>query len=82
MKTRITDIFNIEYPIFQGGMAWVAEYNLAAAVSEVLMLTKHTTAKTASKTPATPIALEFLAIRSILFFILRPPSPIVVAIEK
>lgn len=34
MKTRITDIFNIEYPIFQGGMAWVAEYNLAAAVSE------------------------------------------------
>lgn len=34
MKTRITDIFNIEYPIFQGGMAWVAEHNLAAAVSE------------------------------------------------
>ena len=34
MKTRITDIVNIEYPIFQGGMAWVAEHNLAAAVSE------------------------------------------------
>ena len=24
----------IEYPIIQGGMAWVAEHNLAAAVSE------------------------------------------------
>lgn len=34
MKTRITDILGIEYPIIQGGMAWVAEHNLAAAVSE------------------------------------------------
>lgn len=33
MKTRITELLNIEYPIIQGGMAWVAEYNLAAAVS-------------------------------------------------
>ena len=33
MKTRITEILGIEYPIIQGGMAWVAEYNLAAAVS-------------------------------------------------
>ena len=33
MKTRITEILNIEYPIIQGGMAWVAEHNLAAAVS-------------------------------------------------
>lgn len=33
MKTRITDILNIEYPIIQGGMAWVAEHHLAAAVS-------------------------------------------------
>lgn len=34
MKTRITDLLGIEYPIIQGGMAWVAEYHLAAAVSE------------------------------------------------
>lgn len=34
MKTRITELLGIEYPIFQGGMAWVAEYHLAAAASE------------------------------------------------
>lgn len=34
MKTKITEILGIEYPIIQGGMAWVAEYHLAAAVSE------------------------------------------------
>ena len=34
MKTRITEILGIEYPVIQGGMAWVAEHNLAAAVSE------------------------------------------------
>lgn len=34
MQTRITDLLGIEYPIFQGGMAWVADYHLAAAVSE------------------------------------------------
>lgn len=34
MKTRITELFGIKYPIIQGGMAWVAEHNLAAAVSE------------------------------------------------
>lgn len=33
-KTRITDLLGIEYPVFQGGMAWVAEYHLVAAVSE------------------------------------------------
>lgn len=33
MKTRVTDLLGIEYPIIQGGMAWVAEYHLAAAVS-------------------------------------------------
>ena len=25
MKTRITEMLGIEYPIIQGGMAWVAE---------------------------------------------------------
>ena len=34
MKTRVTELLGIKYPIFQGGMAWVAEYHLAAAVSE------------------------------------------------
>ncbi len=34
MKTRITELLEIEYPVIQGGMAWVAEYHLAAAVSE------------------------------------------------
>lgn len=34
MKTKITELLEIEYPIIQGGMAWVAEYHLAAAVSQ------------------------------------------------
>lgn len=34
MKTAITKLLGIEYPIIQGGMAWVAEYHLAAGVSE------------------------------------------------
>ncbi|WP_394524138.1 enoyl-[acyl-carrier-protein] reductase FabK [Lacrimispora sp. JR3] len=34
MKTRITELLGIEYPVIQGGMAWVAEHHLAAAVSE------------------------------------------------
>ena len=34
METRITKLLNIEYPILQGGMAWVATHELAAAVSE------------------------------------------------
>lgn len=34
MKTRICDLLGIEYPIIQGGMAWVATHELAAAVSE------------------------------------------------
>ena len=34
MKTKITELLGITYPMIQGGMAWVAEYHLAAAVSE------------------------------------------------
>lgn len=34
METRVTKLLGIEHPIIQGGMAWVAEHNLAAAVSE------------------------------------------------
>lgn len=33
LKTNITELLKIEYPIFQGGMAWVSTYTLAAAVS-------------------------------------------------
>ena len=33
MQTDITKLLGIEYPIIQGGMAWVAEHHLAAAVS-------------------------------------------------
>ena len=38
MKTRITELLGIQYPIIQGGMAWVAESHLAAAVSEAGVL--------------------------------------------
>lgn len=35
MKTsRITELLNIKYPIIQGGMAWISDATLAAAVSE------------------------------------------------
>ncbi|MCX7714317.1 MAG: enoyl-[acyl-carrier-protein] reductase FabK [Clostridia bacterium] len=33
MKTKICELLSIEYPIIQGGMAWVATAELAAAVS-------------------------------------------------
>lgn len=33
MKNKITQLFNIQYPIIQGGMIWVSGYKLAAAVS-------------------------------------------------
>lgn len=33
MKTEITQLLKIKYPIIQGGMAWVADYHLASAVS-------------------------------------------------
>lgn len=33
MKTELTELLKIEYPVIQGGMAWVAEYHLASAVS-------------------------------------------------
>lgn len=33
MKNRVTEILGTKYPLIQGGMAWVAEHNLAAGVS-------------------------------------------------
>lgn len=32
--TRVCELLGIKYPIFQGGMAWIADASLAAAVSE------------------------------------------------
>ncbi len=40
-KTRITEPLNIKYPIFQGGMAWVADGDLAGAVSNAGGLGNH-----------------------------------------
>lgn len=34
IKTSVTELLGIEYPVIQGGMAWVATAELAAAVSE------------------------------------------------
>ena len=34
IKSKICDILGIRYPIFQGGMAWIADAALAAAVSQ------------------------------------------------
>ncbi|MCL1881334.1 MAG: nitronate monooxygenase [Oscillospiraceae bacterium] len=33
MNTKITELLGIKYPILQGGMAWISEHKLAAAVS-------------------------------------------------
>lgn len=34
MKSRVCDLLGIQYPVIQGGMAWVATWELAAAVSD------------------------------------------------
>ncbi len=34
IKSRICEMLGIRYPLFQGGMAWIADARLAAAVSE------------------------------------------------
>lgn len=34
MANRVCELFGIKYPVFQGGMAWVANAELAAAVSK------------------------------------------------
>ncbi len=32
IQTKLCELLNIQYPIFQGGMAWVADASLASAV--------------------------------------------------
>ena len=34
IKSKICELLGIQYPVFQGGMAWIADGKLAAAVSE------------------------------------------------
>ena len=34
IHTPLCDLLGIEHPVFQGGMAWIADASLAAAVSE------------------------------------------------
>lgn len=34
IKTAVTELLGIEYPVIQGGMAWIADASLAAAVSD------------------------------------------------
>lgn len=34
IRTAICDLLDLQYPVFQGGMAWIADGKLAAAVSE------------------------------------------------
>lgn len=34
LKTRLTELLGISYPIMQGGMAWIADASLAGAVSQ------------------------------------------------
>lgn len=34
IHTRINDLLQIKYPLFQGGMAWIADADLASSVSE------------------------------------------------
>jgi len=41
MRTRVTELLGIQYPILQGGMAWVATAPLVAAVSEAGGLGYH-----------------------------------------
>lgn len=41
MITEVTKLLGIQYPVIQGGMAWVAEHHLAAAVSEAGGLGPH-----------------------------------------
>ena len=31
IRTQITEMLGIKYPVFQGGMAWIADGKLAAA---------------------------------------------------
>ena len=59
IKTVICDILDIKYPVIQGGMAWIADHRLAAAVSNAGGLGIIA----AANAPATYVRQEIEAIR-------------------
>jgi enoyl-[acyl-carrier protein] reductase II len=59
MKTRVTELLKIRYPVFQGGMAWVSDAKLAAAVSNAGGLGIIA----AGGAPAEAVEREILALR-------------------
>ena len=42
-KTRVCDMLGIEYPIFQGGMAWISDASLAGAVTNLISIVMSST---------------------------------------
>jgi len=68
---KITQLFNIKYPIIQGGMIWCSGWELASAVSNAGGLgligagsmnpdTLRQHIKNANRQPITPLVLMFL----------------------
>jgi len=49
LKTRVTEILNIKYPVIQGGMQWLSRAELVAAVSNAGGLGVMTSAQFSSK---------------------------------
>ena len=50
-KNPICELLGIKYPVIQGGMAWIADAELAAAVSNAKPSFTKLTAKSLSTTP-------------------------------
>ena len=61
MKTEITELLGIRYPIIQGGMAWVADYHLAAAVSNAKRKKPFVPFKSGTENSALPPSLPCFA---------------------
>ena len=58
IKSKICEMLGIRHPLFQGGMAWIADARLAAAVSEAGGLAKQCATKSANaaSSPTSPSA--------------------------
>ena len=39
IRTPLCDLLGIEYPVFQGGMAWIADGKLAAHYENTVLIT-------------------------------------------
>ena len=76
MKTRITELFEIEHPIIQGGMHFVGLAEMAAAVSNagglgiITGLTQGTPEKLAAAAVVVPVRVGAV---SVLFVIVCVP---------